>query len=353
MKRIIFLTLISIFTLKARMVDVWIEKGPKSIYVAGEPVRVHVISKVDGYLYLYNIEPNGRAKLIFPLGRPLYIHAGVHYVLPDDFYYDVEWKTSDDPGVEYIYAVVVPYPIYDMPDECFEPLLPHAYIYEDYDNIRFTVVFRFRPPFWFPRVYFGAWTSYYVIPRYYVYHPAPWYCYDCHHPRVFISFYFDFCPLYEIMAYEYRYVYIPRYIKYVPRRYRVRDVFKFEKKITPEKRVRLRKIEEETRMSLKEKGIVEGKPVRELIVKERKIEYKEEPTKRITREKKEERVKPEKREKGATLKEEKETKIKEKKYLKPERERKYRKINPESKTRDLKDSSSFSENRIRTRSKRR
>ena len=336
MKKLIFLALIGVFTLEARMVDVWVEGGPKSVYTAGEPVRIHVISKVDGYLYLYNIDPNGRAKLIFPLGRPVYIHAGVHYVLPDDFYYDVEWNASYEPGVEYIYAVVVPYPIYEMPEYVFEPLPPDAYIHYEYDDIEFAVVFRFRPPFWFPRVYFGAWTSYYVIPRYYVYRPAPWYCYDCHHPGVFISFYFDFCPLYEIRVYEYRYVYIPRYVKYVPRRYRVRTVWRFEKKITPEKRVRLRKVEKETRIRLREKGVVEGKPVRELIVKKRRTEYYKEPIKRIKSGKPREKVKyekskvrksytePEKR-KGEEypVKEKKEVERKKERSFKHEKEKKY------------------------------
>lgn len=265
MKKLILIFILSLLALKAGMVDVWVEGGPKAVYTAGERLKINVISKTDGYLYLYNIDPNGRAKLIFPTVRPVYIHAGVHYVLPDDFYDDIEWYSSYDPGVEYIYAVVVPYPVYDMPIDCFEPLPPGSYIYYDYDDIRFAVVFGFRPPFWFPRVYFGSWTSYYVTPRYYVYHPAPWYCYDCHHPHVFVHFYFDFCPLYEIRVYEYRYVYVPRYVKYAPPRYRIRTRWEFSKEIKPEKRIRLQEMEKETRIRVREKGIVEGKSVRELI----------------------------------------------------------------------------------------
>lgn len=291
MKKLILILAIQFLALKAGMVDVWVEGGPKSIYTAGERLKINVISKVDGYLYLYNIDPNGRTKLIFPAGKPVYIHAGVHYVLPDDFYDDIEWTSSYDPGIEYIYAVVVPYPIYDMPLDCFEPLPPESYIYYDYDDIRFALVFSFKPPFWFPRVYFGAWTSYYIIPRYYVYHPAPWYCYDCHHPHVFIHFYFDFCPLYEIRVYEYRYIYVPRYIKYAPPRYRIRTRWEFTKEITPEKRSRLQEVEKETRIRVREIGIVEGKPVRDL-VKEQEVKrsYEKE---RIRESKGEIKTKPE------------------------------------------------------------
>ncbi|MEN3044802.1 MAG: DUF4384 domain-containing protein [Candidatus Hydrothermales bacterium] len=265
MKKFIFLTLISLGLLDARMVEVWIERGHKAVYTSGERLKVNLISKVDGYLYLFNIDPTGKSKLIFPLGKPVYINAGVHYVLPDDFYDDIEWFSSYEPGIEYIYAVVVPYPIYDLPNDCFEPLPPHSFIYYEYDDIDFVVIFKFRPPFWFPRIYFGAWTSYYVIPRYYVYHPAPWYCYDCHHPRIFFHFYFDFCPIYEIRVYEYRYIYVPRYVKSVPERYRVRTRWEFSKEITPERKVRLREIEKDVRLRVREEGIVEGKEVKELI----------------------------------------------------------------------------------------
>ncbi len=375
MKKLTLTLMIITGILNARMVDVWVERGPKSVYTAGELLRVHVISKVDGYLYLYNIDPTGRVKLIFPLRNPVYIHAGVHYVLPDDFYYDIEWECSYEPGIEYIYAIVVPYPIYDMPDEPFEPLLPHEYVYYDYDDIEFAIVFRFRPPFWFPRIYFGAWTSYYVIPRYYVYHPAPWYCYDCHHPRVFISFYFDFCPLYEIRVYEYRYVYVPRYIKYVPRRYRVRSVWRFEKYVSAEKRIRLRKIENETRIRLREKGIIEGKPVREIMKAKPLRDVKVERSIRKTETRKYEKIEkkplksrirkekkiyrkyenPEIKKKEGKIKKtesgyrnEKSLKIRKKSETKPISSLRVRKIE-----RKLKKNFSFSENKIRTRGKKR
>ncbi|MEN3046754.1 MAG: DUF4384 domain-containing protein [Candidatus Hydrothermales bacterium] len=275
MKKLIFLTIVSFALLQARMVELWVEGGHKSVYTAGEKIKVNLISKVDGYLYLFNIDPSGKSKLIFPVGKPVYIKAGVHYVLPDDFYDDVEWFPSYEQGIEYIYAVVVPYPIYDIPDECFEPLPPHSFIYYDYDDVDFVLVFKFRPPFWFPKIYFGAWTCYYVIPRYYIYHPAPWFCYDCHYPRIFFYFYFDFCPIYEIRVYEYRYVYIPRYVKSIPERYRVRTRWEFSKEITRERKIRLQEIEKNVRLRVKEAGLVEGKEVREIIKIREKLQLPE------------------------------------------------------------------------------
>ncbi|MEO0300511.1 MAG: hypothetical protein ABIM98_00850, partial [candidate division WOR-3 bacterium] len=113
----------------------------------------------------------------------------------------------------------------------------------------------------------------------------------CHHPHVFIHFYFDFCPLYEIRVYEYRYIYVPRYIKYAPPRYRIRTRWEFTKEITPEKRSRLQEVEKETRIRVREIGIVEGKPVRDL-VKEQEVKrsYEKE---RIRESKGEIKTKPE------------------------------------------------------------
>lgn len=230
--------------LHAKNVDVWVEGGNGSVYAEGERVSVKVLPHVSGYLYLYNIDSEGRVHLLFPKrGHSNYVVAGRIYHLPYDFGLSTEWYASDEPGIEYIYAVVTPYPLPYVETTWFVPLHPDEYYYDD----GVLVCFRFSPPYFFPRIYFYGWAYFYVRPRYYVYyyHPVPWYCYDCHHPHLIVGFWFDFCPLYVIEVYDCcSYYYYPRYYRTYRYKYRIRPIYR---KISPKKVREYREIEKRYR----------------------------------------------------------------------------------------------------------
>lgn len=248
MKKIILAMAVVVFLsqgLHAKNVDVWVEGGNGSVYAAGEKVSVKVLPHVSGYLYLYNIDSEGRVHVLFPRGRygqGNYVRAGRVYHLPYDFRLETEWYAGGEPGVEYVYAVVTPYPLPYVEAEWFIPLPPDEYYYDD----DILVCFRFAPPHFFPRIYFHGWAYFYVRPRYYVYyyHPTPWYCYDCHHPHVIVGFWFDFCPIYVVEVHEYGYYYYPRYYRTYKYKYRIRPIYR---KISPKKVREYREIEKRYR----------------------------------------------------------------------------------------------------------
>lgn len=65
-------------------VNIWINKGCGSVYRLGEPLEVHIRSKKSGYLTIFDLQPNGKVRIIFPNGyrQRNYIRAGREYRLP-------------------------------------------------------------------------------------------------------------------------------------------------------------------------------------------------------------------------------------------------------------------------------
>lgn len=247
MKKLFISMMVIIFFkgLPAKKVDVWIEKGNGSVYSAGEKISVKILPHISGYLYVYNIDSEGKVRVLFPKNRYArnnYVVAGRVYHLPYDFE-EIEWCAGDEPGIEYVYAFITPYPLPYFDVNWFVPLSPDEYYYED----GILICYRFCPPYFFPRVYFYGWSYFYVIPRYYVYiyHPVPWYCYDCHHPRILFHFWFDFCPIYVIEFHDCcSYYFYPRYYKTYRYKYRIRPIYR---EIPPKKVREYRDIEEKYR----------------------------------------------------------------------------------------------------------
>ena len=229
MKNLLISMMLIIFFkgLPAKKVDVWTEKGNGSVYSAGERISIKILPHVSGYLYVYNIDSEGKVHILFPkstYARNNYVVAGKIYHLPYDFG-EVEWYAGEEPGIEYVYAFITPYPLPYFEANWFIPLPPDEYYYED----GILICYRFCPPHFFPRIYFYGWAHFYVIPRYYVYiyHPVPWYCYDCHHPRILFHFCFDFCPIYIIEFDDCcSYHFYPRYYKKYKYKYRIRPIYR-------------------------------------------------------------------------------------------------------------------------------
>jgi len=209
---------------------VWVEKGNGSVYSPSERISINVLPHISGYLYVYNIDAEGHVHILFPKnGIKNYVNAGRIYRLPYDFGLDVEWVAGENPGIEYVYAFITPYPIPYISETRFVPLSPDEYYYDD----GILICYRFFPPHFFPRIYFYGWAYFYVRPYYYVYHPIPWYCYDCHHPRILFYFCFDFCPIYIIEFDDCcTYTCYPRYYKTYRYKYRIRPIYR---EISPKK----------------------------------------------------------------------------------------------------------------------
>ncbi len=229
MKKLLVGMMLIIFfkELYAKKVDVWIEKGNGSVYSAGEKIGIKVLPHVSGYLYVYNIDSEGKVHILFPknsYARNNYVVAGRVYHLPYDFE-EVEWFAGEKAGVEYVYAFITPYPLPYFEANWFIPLSPDEYYYED----GILICYRFYPPHFFPRIYFYGWAHFYVIPRHYVYiyHPVPWYCYDCHYPHILFHFCFNFCPIYIIEFHDCcSYYFYPRYYKTYRYKYRIRPIYR-------------------------------------------------------------------------------------------------------------------------------
>jgi len=273
MKKIMMMLLsILIFKgLHSEKILVWVEKGNGSIYSPSERISINVLPHVSGYLYVYNIDSEGHVHILFPKnGIKNYVNAGKIYRLPYDFGLDVEWVAGENPGIEYVYAFITPYPVPYISETWFIPLSPDEYYYDD----GILVCYRFFPPHFFPRIYFYGWAYFYVRP--YVYHPIPWYCYDCHHPRILFYFCFDFCPIYIIEFHDCcTYTCYPRYYKTYRYKYRIRPIYR---EISPKKVREYKEIEKKYRNYDKPSIWETSNPLREKEDKSNLIEKNEKRT---------------------------------------------------------------------------
>ncbi len=87
-------------------VSVWTDKA---VYRIGEPVTVHVRSERGGYLYLFDIDAEGRKTLLLPnvyRKRPVRLRPGETFTSPEGWY-----EAGPPPGRGYLKAVVTPRPL--------------------------------------------------------------------------------------------------------------------------------------------------------------------------------------------------------------------------------------------------
>jgi hypothetical protein len=92
--------------------DITVDKYDGGRYRSGEPVRVVVTSATekDGYLYLFDVDPQGQVEMIFPLsGQPNQIKKGQEYLIPDQT--QSAWFVAGAPGQHDIKAIVTVRPI--------------------------------------------------------------------------------------------------------------------------------------------------------------------------------------------------------------------------------------------------
>jgi hypothetical protein len=92
--------------------DITVDKYDGGRYKSGEPVRVVVTSATekDGYLYLFDVDPQGQVEMIFPVsGQPNLIKKGQEYLIPDQN--QAAWFVAGAPGQHDIKAIVTVRPI--------------------------------------------------------------------------------------------------------------------------------------------------------------------------------------------------------------------------------------------------
>jgi hypothetical protein len=89
----------------ALQVDVWTDRGEGGVYRAGEEVSLYFQTSDDCYLTIYDIDTEGRVRLLFPqYPDEGFVFGGMTYRIPD--YYDRYSLRADGPaGVEFIHAV--------------------------------------------------------------------------------------------------------------------------------------------------------------------------------------------------------------------------------------------------------
>jgi hypothetical protein len=90
--------------------DVFVDRNDGGRYSQGEPIKVSLRCKGDGYLYLFDVGPQGELSLIFPLpGLPNRIRKDTLYDIPWEG--EKPWFLAGVPGQHDLKAIVTTKPI--------------------------------------------------------------------------------------------------------------------------------------------------------------------------------------------------------------------------------------------------
>ncbi len=92
------------------VLDVFTDQGDGGRYQAGDPVYIAARSGESGYLYLFDVDPTGDLRLVFPQpGQPNHIEADRTYDLPPKD--QPAWLYADSTGQHDVKAIVVSEPL--------------------------------------------------------------------------------------------------------------------------------------------------------------------------------------------------------------------------------------------------
>jgi hypothetical protein len=187
----------------ALRVDVWTDRGEGAVYNPGDDIAVYFHASDDCWLTIYDIDTEGRVRMLFPqYPDDGFIYGGMTYRIPD--YYDrVTMRASGPRGVEYIHAVATREP------RVFRRAIRERRYELDVDPIADdpfvainTINARLLTPYY---IHATATTSFFIEGR--VWYPR-YMCNSCHRStRVrFFDPYRSVCPRYSvIVAHEYDY----------------------------------------------------------------------------------------------------------------------------------------------------
>jgi len=92
------------------MLDVFVDRGDGGRYRPGEPIRVSMKSAQTGYLYLFDVDPEGNLYLVFPVGgQPNQLLKDTLYDIPGPGY--PQWYFAQGKGQHDLRAVMTARPI--------------------------------------------------------------------------------------------------------------------------------------------------------------------------------------------------------------------------------------------------
>ncbi len=176
-------------------VELWMNKPEGSVYYPGEPTSIYFRTNRDAYVTVYDIETDGRVRILFPDEySDGYVHGGIIHRIPEPG----RWYrliASGPTGIEYIQAVATDDPGYVR--------------YRRLNlRIRFGITVKGDPflamngicerivPERYGRVVATTW--FFVGER--VLYPR-YLCYDCHYPPpTWFHPYVSVCPRYEVIV---------------------------------------------------------------------------------------------------------------------------------------------------------
>ena len=114
-------------------VRVWVDKGA---YAVGEKIQIHYEVNQNAYVYIYDIDADGKVSMIFPnyYSQNNYIAAGEH-VLPDSPAYNL--TVVEPTGTEYLQAIASVQPLNLAPQ--FQITLPFPFMGADPDALKIQI----------------------------------------------------------------------------------------------------------------------------------------------------------------------------------------------------------------------
>lgn len=126
MKKYLFAALLSwALSTQAQDLSITTSIGDNPTYVEGDPIQLLVTTPKSGYLYLYLIDPEGRASLIFPnaLDDQNQLEAGFFLQVPSlDATY--QFTATSPYGQERVVALLTEAANEALPEQYDQPLLP-------------------------------------------------------------------------------------------------------------------------------------------------------------------------------------------------------------------------------------
>ena len=84
--------------------NIWLDRAPGAVYMPGEEMTVYFTVKKDSYVQIYDITPDGKAKLIFPnmYIQDNFLKAGNVYAIPLPGWFKL--RVTPPEGKEYLQA---------------------------------------------------------------------------------------------------------------------------------------------------------------------------------------------------------------------------------------------------------
>src|SRR5688572_12936763 len=96
-------------------VELWTDRGHDAVYQPGEGIELHVRSSDEGYLLLYEIDAEGRLRVLWPeRGSSGFLEGDRTLTLPSDRS-EVELVVEGPAGQGYVVAIVAREPFLDLP----------------------------------------------------------------------------------------------------------------------------------------------------------------------------------------------------------------------------------------------